>query len=117
MATLTDIQQDWTLDLIETEQEQGNQVFTWNGVDYACSPSAERSTITPDIGTINVDRFVTMTVRLYEANGNEVFTVLPKGQQYITYDGQRWTILTVDKYLSSGFIRLTCHDDSRGVHG
>lgn len=113
------LQTEWTLDLIDNENDYGNQSLIYNGQSIACSPSSIKSTITPDKGTFIVDRAVSFTIRLFNEDGTSVFNgELPNSakQEFITYDNQRWLLLTVDKDPSKSFIRLVCIEDKRGAH-
>lgn len=96
-------------DLMGAESDLGNPVFTYNNTQYVCLPSVSQATEQLQEGGFSVDRVLSITVR------QSLFVSFPLLQDTLTYKGDRYRILSVNKDVLDTFLRLICVSDSRGV--
>jgi hypothetical protein len=112
------MQQDMVKDLLEMESDLGSPTFFWGATEYPCSPSI--SEVTRDLGDaggFTIDKILSMTVRLQDADGNSVFDndLLPQAQQIITYNTEPFRIVTMKVHPTKSSIRIMAVGVTRGL--
>jgi hypothetical protein len=82
----------------------GNNTFTWNGGIYPCVASVVDYKRRLDNGGFVVDLLLTMTVRQFDLQGNQIFTSgIPQSQQKLTFGGTIFRISNVAQdYIGAG---------------
>lgn len=111
------LQQDMVSGIIFEENDLNNPVFSLGGVDYACVPSVNEVTRYLEAGGFVIDKILSMVVRMIDSDGNDIFTTqtLPQAQQVVTYNGERFRIITTKKHPTGAYIRLMAQGITRGV--
>ena len=111
------MQQDMVTDLLEMESDLGSPTFFWGATEYPCSPSISEVTRDLDTGGFTIDKVLSMTVRLQDADGNSVFDndLLPQAQQLITYNTEQFRIVTVKVHPTKSSIRIMAFGVTRGL--
>lgn len=98
-------------DMAYIEGQLGNQVMTWQGSPYVCSPSSTMEYAILDEGGFNVELSMLLKVRK-SLFSNSVY---PKKQQTLTYNGKIYRIQKVSDEPFSVFIKLFLTDSSKGA--
>lgn len=102
--------------LTEMETDLGSgAVFTFLGQDYACVPSVNEFKRVLDTGGFVIDKLLTLSVQLQDANGNDVFPTLPVAQQIVTYNGENFRIENTKKHPTGAYVRIIAIGVTRGI--
>ena len=115
------LQSEIVADLIEIENELNNASFVWSidGNSYSACASVADLEKELEFGGFKTIKLLTLTVRLIDGNGYNVFTnnAYPQPQDIITYsvDNLNYRVISVKKHSTGAFIRLTCEGTTRGV--
>lgn len=112
MATL---QQEIITGIQFEENDLGNPIFTLNSVEFLCVPSVNEISRTLEAGGFVVDKMLTAVVRLLDENGNSLYDSLPKAQQVITYNGDKFRVISTKTHPTQAYLRLTAMGITRGV--
>lgn len=112
---MTNNQQMITNDLIAAEQDWSSPAFQWNNATYPCMPSIDTLVLKLQKG-LSLVKSLTLTVRLYNADGSFVFpsNTLPESIiDTVTYEGEDYTIQEVTNNISRAFIEMLCVSATR----
>ena len=92
------------------ENLTGNQIFTWDGYDYACIPGAadnERDIVTWG-GTLRIADLILKVRTNVFADG-----VYPKSQMALTFNNVRYRIALVEQDVLKTMLKLKLVSDTR----
>lgn len=102
-------------DLLLAEKDLGNPSFAWEGQSYPCvsATSTKEFEARTDGGGLNVIKGLSLTARLFNKDGLEVFPSLPKSGNVITYRNEDYRINTVNQNVLGVSIQLQCVSDTK----
>jgi hypothetical protein len=121
---MTSLQRYITENNLEIEKDMGSPTFTCvTGSLASCSgtyafiPSVAQFTRHLESGGYELVKLLTGTVRLFNCDGSEVFTIRPKAQQKIIYsvDNLLYRIESMHYDPSQSYFRLVAEGVAKGI--
>lgn len=98
------------LNMRNYDNVEPNAVFTWKGLDYACTPSKCIKGKLFGAGGFTPDNSLTLTAR-----AADLPTPGPQPDQFLTYNGDRYRIDLVSTSADLASVSLICNDPNRGA--
>jgi hypothetical protein len=117
MITLSPTQQFVINGLLFIESQIPN-TFVYNTVSYNCIASISDFARELEVGGFILDKMLTLTVRLYDGNGNNVFlSTQLKSKEKISYNNSIYRISTIKTDATGTHLILVCYSTDKGQHG